>query len=210
MSATHRAAASWLGIVVSLLLETGNLEMQQIADAEQRIRALTNEGMYERVFATRRDDWNQLCVAMDTLGDSVAALLHFESCGLGSSVEERYIRLYGMFQAIILQQDAISAIYRIYIGSELKVPKGSAWLRCRKLRNKATGHPVDYQHGTFRVFLSRNTITDDGFTLLIAQKGQQNLTSENVDFQAVYNAYKGEALDCLGQVQERQENLVTL
>ena len=150
--------------------------MRRISVAEHQVRALTNQsGMYERIFASRRDEWNLLTVALDTLGASAAALTHFESCGLGSDVDERYIRLYGLFQAVILQQDAISAIYDIYVGSK-QILEESAWQQCRRLRNLAVGHPLDARggagQGKLRVFLSRTTITESGFDLLICQKNE--------------------------------------
>lgn len=163
--------------------------------------------MFELRFASHGDDWNRLCVAMDTLGDTAAALMHFESHGLGSEIDERYLRLYGTFQAIILQQDAIKAIYGVYVGSKLKAPQDSGWQKCRTLRNLAAGHPVDNKNGEFQVFLSRITITDDGFDLLIAQKGQQELRAEYVDFRTPYNAYKEEALAFLARAEAAQESL---
>lgn len=182
--------------------------MRRLADAEQRVRAFANRReVFDLHFASRGDDWNRLCVAMDTLGDSAAALMHFESHGLGSEVDERYLRLYGAFQAIILQQDAIKAIYDVYIGSKLKAPQDSGWQKCRTLRNLAAGHPVDHKQGEFQVFLSRITITDDGFDLLIAQKGQRELRAEYVDFRTPYKAYKEEALAFLTQVEAAQESL---
>ena len=183
--------------------------MQRISDAEQKVRALTNQsGLNERVFASRRDDWNLLTVAMDTLGDSAAALTHFEACGLGSNVDERYIRLYGMFQAVILQQDAISAIYEIYVGTKLHTRTESAWLRCRRLRNLAVGHPLEAHgragQGKLRVFLSRATITQSGFNLLICQESDPSqLLTKSVDFLTPYNSYKAEALEFLEEVQAK-------
>lgn len=186
--------------------------MKRISEAEERVRALTNHGgMYERCFASRRDDWNQLCVAMDTLGDSAAALTHFESYGFGAGVDERYIRLYGTLQAIILQQDAIKAIYEIYLGSKPAIDEESAWKRLRRLRNLAVGHPLDAhgkaEQGKLRVFVSRVTISDSGFQILICQENEPDLLVETVDFSGYYESYKEEALSLLRVIEAKQKAL---
>lgn len=178
--------------------------MNRISSSEQNIRELVNEdAVREAIVRLDRDKWNQMCVALDTLGDSAAALKHFEAHGLGSgAVEERYLRLYGTFQAVIIQQDSIKAIYAIVKGAGPKIAKDSGWSRFRELRNMAVGHPVDAKQGKLRVAISRITISDEGFDVLIADKNTPDkLGVQVVDYLTPYTFYKDEALLLLDDVE---------
>src|SRR2546428_5443317 len=62
--------------------------------------------------------------------------------GLGSKDGEKYLRLYGFFQAVVLQQDAIRYLYKEFVGRELKYSRPSGWNQIRELRNLTAGHPI--------------------------------------------------------------------
>ena len=75
---------------------------------------LWNSDMRHRYFQPRHDDWNLLCVAMDTLDDTCLALEDYEAAGLGTESREKYLRLYGMLQAVFLQQDCICYLHKMF------------------------------------------------------------------------------------------------
>lgn len=181
--------------------------MQRIAKSEERIRGFVNDHMvFEHNFKAHPDEWNVLTVAMDTLGDSVEALEYFEQHGFGDTLGERYLRFYGTFQALILQQDAIRELYRIFCEKPLSEP--SAWSELRELRNLATGHPLDKRGtkhtGRLRVFVSRHTISPDGFDLIVCEERVHRLASESVDLRSPYTTYKEEVLLLLAEVEAAQ------
>ncbi|RJT32637.1 hypothetical protein D3227_26860 [Mesorhizobium waimense] len=141
---------------------------------------------------------------MDTLGDASIALLRFENHGLGSEEGEKYLRLYGTLQAIILQQDAIKTIYEVYLEKLPRIDRDSAWKNCRRIRNLATGHPLDAQYGKLRVFVSRRTISTEGFDLLTYQAKDSVYVVEHVDLTANYTRYKDEALERIEDIEASQ------
>ncbi len=183
--------------------------MRRLAEKEQSIRAFVNDGyLYERYFRDYGDEWNTLAVALDTLGDSCSALIHFEDVGIGNTIDERYLRFYGLFQAIILQQDAIKHLYWLFVGRKLSSPPTSAWMKLRDLRNMVAGHPIDKDgdpaEGKLRIFVSQRTITSNGFTLLICEQKTGKTRSQQVDFRTSYEAYKIEALAYLSDIENAQ------
>ena len=98
--------------------------MQKTYKVAREIRDyVNNHNLYSNHFQNLSDQWNILCVAMDTLEDTCLALQNFEKLGVGNCDGERYLRLYGFLQAIFLQQDAIGELYRIFTKNTLKVIK---------------------------------------------------------------------------------------
>ena len=72
-----------------------------------------------------------------------------------------YLEFWGVMQAFIIQQDAISELHRVIIGDRPRQPLRPAWKRLRVLRNTCAGHPSkrDRGHGVTspqRSFLSRS------------------------------------------------------
>ena len=101
--------------------------------------------------------WNQLCSSMDVLGDTEQGIYEFEqgeNCG--------YIEVYGLLQALFLQQDAVRYIAKT-IGVEIS--NIEALLRIRNIRNDSIGHPMNRGNGSSFHYISRCTISKSGFTM---------------------------------------------
>ena len=82
--------------------------MNNILSLASKIRDYVNtSNLYDKCYKNNLDKWKMLCVSMDTLEDTCEALLHFESEGIGDNTGEKYLNLYGILQAVFLQQDAI-------------------------------------------------------------------------------------------------------
>jgi len=77
------------------------------------------------------------------LGDTCQALEYYEDYGLGDEYGEKYLKLYGLLQAIVLQQNSISQIHQIFLGIKLSPKSKSAWTKIRDLRNLTVGHPLE-------------------------------------------------------------------
>ncbi len=184
--------------------------MKKILKTARKIRDNVNKAnLYDKCFKKHIDDWNIICVAMDTLEDSCLALLDFESKGFGKNDGNKYLRLYGFFQAIILQQDSINNLYKIFLKKKLKTKK-SAWKQLRDLRNLTTGHPINY--GEFRndkkvkrCFISRITINNKGFQLIIWNKEKGKDDFKNIDLNLIYGQYKSEAIKYLQEIYNVQK-----
>jgi len=164
--------------------------------------------LFDRHFVGHRDEWNRLTVAMDTLGDSAEALEHFEREGFGSALGKRYLLFYGTLQALILQQESIRTLYTIFCGKPLDTATSSGWKRIREIRNLSAGHPLDKRGskttGDLRVFVSRPTISEKGFDLIICEEQTSQTRIESVDLESPYHSYKEEALGHLADVEAAQ------
>jgi len=184
--------------------------MNRISALEQKIRDDSNNGnLYERLFADHPDEWNALCVAMDTLGDTCLALKYYQDFGIGNEEGEKYLKLYGLLQAVFLQQDAIRQLYETFLKTELRPHAGSFWMRIRELRNLTVGHPIEKgKTDTKRCFISRVTIHSGGFQLIVWDKAELRNDFENVDLRSIYESYKSEAIGHLQCIHQAQVNFM--
>lgn len=68
---------------------------------------------------------------------------YFESSGIGQDDGEKYLKLYGLLQAVILQQDSIRELYGIFVGENLISNSNPALENIRQFRNLTAGHPIE-------------------------------------------------------------------
>ena len=141
---------------------------------------------------------------MDVLGDTCLALEDYEVQGIGRNDGEKYIRLYGVLQSVFLQQDSISHLFKILTGQDLTPEKSSAWHQIREVRNLAVGHPVEAEWCQKHCFISRVTIKDDGFQMIIWDKDKHEDEFRNVGLRSLYESYKSEALEYLNVTYKAQ------
>lgn len=184
--------------------------MFSIGAVGERIRDFVNtHDVFERYFQPQADAWNRLTVAMDTLGDTCEALLDFEQLGFSGPLGTRYLRFYGTLQAIVLQQDSIAELHCLFIGQHPTVPVESAWVRIRRLRNLASGHPLnkrgDATIGALRTFVQRSDLSPTDIRLMLCEERTGTVRFEKFDLTLTYQAYKTEALVLLSSVAQAQQ-----
>ncbi len=91
-----------------------------------------------------RQKWNKLTSALYTLEDSSCAIEYYIETAYPADIRGKYLFTYGLFQAIILQQDSIKSINKALFnkGIDFKKEYPDAY-KARELRNDTTGHPTD-------------------------------------------------------------------
>ena len=159
--------------------------------------------VYKKKCNNSPDVWNRYCVSIDTLGDTIEALTHFESEGLGNNDGEKYIKLYGVLQSIFLQQDSIKNLYEIFVDKfENIILNIDYWEEIRKLRNLTVGHPIKKNRSgpPKRCFISRPTINSKGFQLIIWDIDKCKDEFKYIYFSKLYSDYKKEAIAVLQQI----------
>lgn len=137
-----------------------------------QIRRFVNEPRKQNELIKRSAVWNQLCSALDVVGDAEWAL---DSYARGehaaSSAGLLYLAHYGFLQAAYLQQDAVLAIQQRLGGAGAEHCADPALIRIRHIRNRAVGHPAGGRFGAVH-FIVRATMGPDGFELMsIADDG---------------------------------------
>ncbi|MEM6844631.1 MAG: hypothetical protein AAF632_20610 [Bacteroidota bacterium] len=142
------------------------------------------------------------------LEDTELAINDFDKYGLqgptrvSSNMGERYLRLYGILNAVNLQKSVLSQLYEVFkIEGKKRVIQELKQLPIIKLRHKAGSHAVDYIEDGIKDYfiLAQMTIEDKGERLLIVgQKSSAqtiNLDYELRQFKELYHKYMHELLD---------------
>lgn len=148
----------------------------QVSQLESTIRDLINTPRTQELLIQDLRNWNQLCSALDTIGDSQCAIDSYVELDWPSDLGERYLRVYGLLQAMFLQQDATK-----HLAESLGVDLSQAehLQSIRDIRNCAVGHPTKRgRKSPTAHFISRATISKWRFDLM-------NSSEEGDDFQEV-------------------------
>ena len=96
--------------------------------------------------------------SMYLIQDSGEAVFSHNVRGFSSDSMQAYIELWGVMQAVIVQQDAIRELYRSITGETLNTSSLKAWNGLRVMRNLCAGHPSRRSSGGplhQRTFLGR-------------------------------------------------------
>lgn len=113
----------------------------------RRLRDLVNEpGMRSRLMKERAM-WLQLASSLDAIGDcemAINAYLSEPMRGSASPVEElgvRYLKVYGVLQALFVQQDALSNLLES-LNVSLDLDNYPELQEIRNIRIRSVGHPT--------------------------------------------------------------------
>lgn len=95
------------------------------------------------------DRFNSFMFAKDWLQDTAEALLVHRQDGFSRQPHKAYLEFWGVLQAVFVQQDAISVLYKAVIDIDLNHSDlDVAWSAVRNLRNRAAGHPTTGERAT--------------------------------------------------------------
>jgi len=131
----------------------------------QEIRDFINKPRKQFNLLKNRRFWNQLCSSLDVIEDSDLAIDAYINREFGKDNGEKYLRLYGVLQALFLQQDAVANMRE-----SLELPDNLTThpklKEIRDIRNDSIGHPTKRGNYKSYHFISRVTITKSGFQLI--------------------------------------------
>ena len=140
-------------------------KMPDIFKHSQELRDLINSP--RRHFALRQDAhvFSQLCSALDVVEDTEMAILaYLQAQHENTSTGERYLRIYGILQVLLVQQDAVRDIAHS-LSIDYKPDKDLGAIR--GVRDDAIGHPTRRRGRSGMAFnhIVQITMAWDGFDL---------------------------------------------
>jgi hypothetical protein len=134
----------------------------------EKIRDFINEPRARYALLKNLGLWHQLCSALDVVEDSDLAIASFSAGEFPATDGARYLAVYGLLQALFLQQDAVFNICES-LGIPEKLESYPGLKEIREIRNASTGHPTKKERPksqpTSYHFISRPTLTLNGFEL---------------------------------------------
>jgi hypothetical protein len=126
-------------------------------EARHRISNLFQSRDILKYFAApeRRDEFAAYYTSNYLVQDTSEALWRHRQKGFSPDPLQAYIEFWGVMQALVIQQDAISELHRLFIGDDLNTAALPSWKQLREKRVLCAGHPANAKRGTRRTFMGR-------------------------------------------------------
>ena len=131
----------------------------------QEIRDIINEPRKQFHLIKNEKFWSQLCSSLDVIEDCDLAIASFVDGDFGKDFGEKYLKLYGILQALFLQQDAVTNLCES-LGLPNDISAHPKLKEIRDIRNDSVGHPTKRGEYKSYHFISRTSIEKMGFTLV--------------------------------------------
>jgi hypothetical protein len=139
-----------------------------ILDKVNKLREIINDPRKQYELLKRKRDWSKLCTCIDTIEDTEAAISSYLELNGFDAYTGGYLYLYGILQALFLQQDAVSNLYDGIFATDkyLKVMlnKHKSLRDIREIRNDSIGHPTN-RNGKSYHSIVQHSICKTGFSL---------------------------------------------
>lgn len=139
--------------------------MYKLYKYTQGIRNFINQSEKQFNLLKNHKFWNQLCCSLDVIEDSDLVISAYLKSEFGAEDGEKYLRLYGLLQALFLQQDAVTNLCES-LGLQNNLISSPKLKEIRDIRNDSIGHPTKRGNYKSYHFISRVTITKSGFQLI--------------------------------------------
>ncbi len=139
------------------------LEIEKLTEA---IRNFSIDLEVKRELQIDPNIWYQFCSSLDVIEDTQLAIDFFQEATSPNEEGEKYLRIYGLLQAMYLQQDATANLGGSF-GLKVVPRKYPDLGFVRDVRNEAVGHPTkkETQKNVSYHFIHRIRVSREGFTL---------------------------------------------
>jgi len=174
----------------------------------QEIRDFINNPRKQFNLLKNHKFWNQLCSSLFVIEDSDLAIDAYINNEFGKVYGEKYLKLYGVLQALFLQQDAIINLCES-LGLSNNLIANPKLKEIRDIRNDSIGHPTKRGNYKSYHFISRVTITKSGFQL-VSKHENSKTTSRDIsiiDLIKEQRRYLSEILKKVINVLEAEERI---
>jgi len=147
--------------------------------------------------------WNQMCSSLDVIGDTELAINSFLTNDFPDDTGEKYIRVYGVLQALFIQQDAVEHLCES-LSMPVKINGHQDLADIRNIRNESIGHPTkkrkEAELYTYH-FISRMTLSKAGFQLMTSCEKGETVFKE-VPLEEIIRKQRGALSDILKSLVE--------
>ena len=136
--------------------------MEKTKDLEEVIRYFINLPRKKTKLLKERIVWNKICSSLDVIGDTNLAIdSYLDNLNIISSDGEIYIFLYGIFQVLFVQQDAVKHLCEALVIEYIDTEKLK---QIREIRNDTIGHPTKRGNNKSFSFIVRFNMSKSNFT----------------------------------------------
>lgn len=117
--------------------------IKSIEELSRELRNIANKNIFLSNIKRHGLNWDLIWAAADTIEDSELAIQSYTSTKANSGVGSEYLKIYGLFQAMFMQQDAVMNLAEGLNIEKIDLNSDSRASGVREIRNKYFGHPTD-------------------------------------------------------------------
>lgn len=154
------------------------------------------------------DKYATYYTAMYLIQDSTESLYTHRENGFREELTS-YIEFWGVLQTIIIQQDAITNLYKVLTETDLDIPQGTSWMKIRNIRNLYSGHPINKGENKKdenrtknieRSFIGRGAISYDKMMIEVWNKKKAETEFRCIELGKTIDDYANEASQHLQKI----------
>jgi len=152
--------------------------------------------------SSHRDELAAYYTAKYLLQDSTEGLWKHRKRGFNNDPLLAYIEIWGVLQAIIIQQDAIAVLYETFIKASPIIPTGSKWKVIRDFRNLCSGHPVNKgkEGKKERAFMGRSFGNYKKIKIEVWNQKKKKTEIREIELAKLIDEYSAEAANLLHDI----------
>ena len=137
-----------------------------------------------------KDDKNykKFYVSLDTIRDTNIAISNYLELNDDDFIQNKYLFLYGVLQALFLQQDAIKHFSESL--SNEKLLNNEKLNKIREIRNISIGHPTNKSNGKSFHLIIRNSISKNQFDIINYFPNEESKTETIYIIEIIKEQYK--------------------
>ena len=133
----------------------------------EEIREICNHPWKRELLFQDKIIWNRLWASLDVIEDSQIAINDYTNLSEFSSNTNGYLYVYGILQALNLQQDALVNLNKALFEQDINFKEEYPELyNIRENRNNSIGHPTDRGKGKSFHHITRGSIKKEGFEMI--------------------------------------------
>jgi hypothetical protein len=189
--------------------------MRSMSDLQQlrwQIRDFIHHPRRRDQLLKDKPNWNKLASAFDVIADTEMAIETYEALpDPGNDKGYLYLVIYGLLQALYVQQDAVESLVRGFNPSKTpryKIENEPEAEEIRNIRNAAIGHPTVHEakrHGVQRSFHIAQFSMQKHFFTLVTTFGDGGHTMEDIDLMGLIRKNRSMLERVLHRVKDEQE-----
>jgi hypothetical protein len=139
--------------------------VKSISKLVSDVRDLINAPRKQCVLLENLANWKMLCSCLDAIGDTELAFVAFLKQRKTADYGQKYLSVYGVLQAMFVQQDAVENLAEAL---DINYAPDPQLKQIVEIRNNSVGHPTKRGKGKGNAynFISRISLTNHSFDLL--------------------------------------------
>jgi hypothetical protein len=179
------------------------MKMQRVLQARSDIYNQFQGSSALSLKGPQGDDFAAYYTSMFLIQDTGEAVAQHMAGDFSGDPLRAYLEFWGVMQAIIIQQDAISELHRVLVGNQPIIQPNSVWHELRNFRNVCAGHPANRARGVpapQRTFMARSFGSYNSVTYELWDASSQKTTHPTFNLRRMIDDYDKQASQILQDV----------